>query len=78
MEEVKKEMDIVHLLWHSHPTGVGENNEKLIGVYRTEEEATLAQNRISRKAGFAEYPQGFEIAKYCIGEDHWTEGYFTE
>jgi hypothetical protein len=32
---------------------------------------------LSQKAGFAIYPEGFEIAKYRIGEDHWTEGYFT-
>ena len=71
-------MDVVYLLWHSHPTGGNENNEKLIGVYSTEDEANSARNRLSRKAGFATYPDGFEIVKYRIGEDHWAEGYFTE
>lgn len=51
-------MDVaVYLLWHSHPTGGRENNEKLIGVYSTEDEAKSAQNRISGKAGFATYPR---------------------
>ncbi len=71
-------MDVVYILWHSHPTGGSEKNEKLIGVYWTEDEAKSAQDRTSRKAGFAAYPEGFEIVKYRIGEDHWTEGYFTE
>ena len=71
-------MDAVYLLWHSHPIGGNENNEKLIGAYSSEDEAKSAQNRLSGKAGFATYPQGFEIVKYRIGEDHWTEGYFTE
>jgi hypothetical protein len=28
-------MDTMYLLWHSHPTGASEKNEKLIGVYLT-------------------------------------------
>jgi hypothetical protein len=68
----------VYLLWHSHPTGGNENNEKLIGVYETEDDAKSAQNRLSGKAGFVSYVEGFEIAKYRLGEDHWTDGYFTE
>jgi hypothetical protein len=71
-------MEVVYLLWHSHPTGGNENNEKLIGVYSTEEAAKSAQNRIAEKAGFASCPEGFEIVKYRIGEDHWSEGYLTE
>jgi hypothetical protein len=71
-------MVVVFLLWHSHPTSANENNAKLIGVYSTENEAMSAQIRVSTKAGFAIYPEGFEIVKYCVGQDHWTEGYFTE
>jgi hypothetical protein len=76
--EDEDEMKSVYLLWHSHPTGRNEHNEKLIGVYPTEDAAKSAQNRISEKPGFANCPEGFEIVKYRIGEDHWTEGYFTE
>jgi hypothetical protein len=75
---MRDEMDVVFLLWHSHPTGGSENNEKLIGVYRTEDDAKAAQGRLSVKAGFVIYPEGFEVVKYRLGEDHWTEGYFTE
>jgi hypothetical protein len=71
-------MEFVYLLWHSHPTGGHENNEKLIGVYSTEDAAKSAQNRTSEKPGFASCTEGFEIVKYRIGEDHWTVGYFTE
>jgi RimJ/RimL family protein N-acetyltransferase len=68
----------VYLLWHSHPTGANERNEKLIGVYSSEDEARSAQNRVAGKPGFADCPDGFEVVKYSLGEDHWTEGYFTE
>ena len=68
----------VYLLWHSHPTGANEDNDKLIGVYASESEAKAAQERMAKKPGFKDYPEGFEIARYRVGEDNWTEGYFTE
>jgi hypothetical protein len=37
-----------------------------------------AQSRLLEKPGFSSFPEGFETVKYLIGEDHWTEGYFTE
>jgi hypothetical protein len=67
----------VYLLWHSHPTGAGENNEKLIGVYATQENATAAQDRLAGVTGFSSHPKGFEIVVYEVDKDHWTEGYFT-
>jgi hypothetical protein len=71
-------MEKVYLLWHTHPTGANENNEKLIGVYGTQEAAMAAQSRLKEVPGFSEHQEGFEIVAYEIGMDHWTEGYFTE
>ena len=71
-------MERVYLLWHSHPTGANENNEKLIGVYSTEEDALANHCRLQELPGFSSFPEGFEIVAYEIGKDHWTEGYFTE
>jgi hypothetical protein len=51
-------MEVVYLLWHSHPTGEGEDNEKLIRIYPTEDEAKAAQNRISGKPGFGDLSRG--------------------
>ena len=70
-------MDAVYILWHSHPTGENENDEKLIGVYASEDDAIAAKGRMSTKSGFVDCPDGFEIDKYAVGEDHWTEGYVT-
>jgi hypothetical protein len=52
-------------------------NEKLIGVYATENDATSAIDRIKIQPGFCDYLAGFEISRYEIGKDHWVEGYFT-
>jgi len=53
-------------------------NEKLIGVYATESDASRAIDRIKVQSGFRDYLEGFEIIRYEIGKDHWEEGYFTD
>jgi len=47
-------MDAVFLLWHSHHTGDGETNDKLIGVYSSEAEAEAAKMRKLQYEGFRE------------------------
>lgn len=64
------------LLWHTH-TIDEEDVEKLIGVYASSADAKAAIQRIKDKAGFKDHPDGFEIAEYTIGKDHWTEGFIT-
>ena len=71
-------MEKVYLLWHTHPTGANENNEKLIGVYATQEDALATQSRLLGVSGFSSCPEGFEIVAYEVGIDHWTEGFFIE
>ena len=70
-------MDSVFILWHSHETGA-EADEKLIGVYKTREDAEAAVGRLSGKQGFRDAPEGFEIYEYVLGRDGWTEGYISQ
>jgi len=60
----------VHLAWHTDLYG----DEKLIGVYATRADASLAIERIKNKPGFSEGGL-FEIAEYELNKDHWTEGF---
>jgi len=69
-------VDEVFLLWHTHELG-DDDDEKLIGVYRTREDAEAAIKRVGSQPGFAEAPQGFEICPYRLNKDNWTEGYVT-
>jgi hypothetical protein len=68
-------MKTVYLLWHTHEFENGPDDEKLIGVYESELAARRAQARVAGQPGFRENPEGFEIAAYELGQDHWTEGY---
>jgi hypothetical protein len=67
-------MDSVVLLWHVNEALDG-HVEKLIGVYRNEDDARAAIGRLRDKPGFRELPEGFIYETYAPNEDHWTEGY---
>ncbi len=65
----------VFLLWHVHEPPVGEDDVKLIGVYSSQELAERAKERVLSQPGFRDAPKGFQIDRYQLDQDHWTEGY---
>jgi hypothetical protein len=64
-------MRSVFLLWHTDSYG----DEKLIGVYISEENARAAIDRVKDKPGFSDAGGEFECARYELNQDHWTEGF---
>lgn len=67
-------METVFLLWHVHKLD-GKDDEKFIGVYRTEADAKAAVERICLKPGFSAFPNGFHVCPYELNQDHWPEGF---
>jgi hypothetical protein len=67
----------VFLLWHTHEMPDGEEDDKLIGVYTSAEDAEAARLRALPLPGFRDHAEGFQISRYTVGEDQWTEGYVT-
>lgn len=67
----------VFILWHVHEIPDGEEDEKLIGVYASAEDAEAARLRVMPQPGFRDAPEGFLIDRYTVGEDQWTDGYIT-
>lgn len=63
---------IVYLVWHTNPLN---DDEKLIGVYSSDERARDVIQRYLDKPGFKDSPEGFEIAPYDLDKDEWTEGF---
>jgi len=83
-----KIMQSVFVLRHLHILPSGEEDVKLIGVYRSLEAARSAADRLRIQPGFREHPQivdpqedtdeqGFHIGEYRLDKDHWSEGYVT-
>jgi hypothetical protein len=68
-------MDSVLLLWYIRARDTTNEGELLIGVYSSEEEATAAIQRLKDQPGFANAPEGFEIHRYKLNRDSWTEGF---
>jgi hypothetical protein len=81
-------MESVFVLQHLHILPGGEEDVKLIGVYRSLEAAQSAVERLRTQPGFREHPrivdpqedidrQGFHIGAYPLDKDHWFKGYMT-
>ena len=70
-------MNEVFLLWHVHDLGNGTDDEKLIGVYRTRDDAEAAIERARTQPGFVDLPNAFQVCLYVLNEDNWKEGYVT-
>lgn len=67
-------IDSVYILWHVHEIS-GREDEKLIGVYRSEEDANAAIERLKNKPGFKDTQEGFAIHNYALNRDSWEEGF---
>ncbi len=81
-------MDSVFVVQHLHVLPHGEENVKLIGVYRSLEAANAAVACLSSKPGFRDFPtivnpgmsetpDGFYIDEYHLDMDQWEDGYVT-
>ena len=68
----------VCLLWHVHEfPNRDHDDEKLSGVYRTEQDAVAAIDRVRNQPGFREFQNGFQIVCYELNKDNWQEGFIT-
>jgi hypothetical protein len=68
-------VDSVFVLWYVNAPDSPDEDEFLIGLYKTEEEAKAAIERLKGKPGFEDAPDGFQIHPYELNRDHWTEGF---
>ncbi|UVO49445.1 hypothetical protein M0208_02555 [Sphingomonas sp. SUN019] len=68
-------MEAVFILHHIRSDDEFGDDAKLIGVYPTASSAEAATKRLARQPGFVEHPNGWQIDRYELGQDHWTEGF---
>lgn len=68
-------MKYVYLLWHTNSLN---DDIKLIGVYSSEKIAMEKITVYKKIPGFCDDKEGFEVSKYQIDRDHWTEGFISE
>jgi len=68
-------MDTVWLLWFEQQRDDGEDTELLVGVYRNEENAHAAIERLKGQPGFRDFPEGFKAYEHHLDKDGWEEGF---
>lgn len=71
------ELEAVYCMWHVHVMAGGDEDAKFIGVYRSEDDARAAVERLRDQPGFRHFPDGFHIERYELNKDHWVEGFVT-
>jgi len=68
---------IVYKLYHVRTRPDGVEDEKLIGIYTTEQKAKEAIQRAIGLPGFRDFPDGFKILEHLLDRDSWLEGFIT-
>jgi homoserine kinase type II len=70
-------MKSVFILQHVRQDGPDDEDEKIIGIYSTKENAEKTIEKYKKKdlPGFKDYPDSFYIDEYELDKDHWTEGF---
>lgn len=67
-------MTHVFLVHHVYEND-GTEEVKFIGAYSSEDRAQAAIARLSPQSGFVDHPGGFQVGRYELDHDHWTEGF---
>jgi hypothetical protein len=65
----------VFVVQHVHELEDESEDVKLIGVYSSQVAAAAAVERLRRRPGFSDTPDGFHIERYSVDEDHWASGF---
>ena len=77
--QVEKAQNTVFVLEHAHYKDDDRNNDvedyKLIGVFATEQQAQSAMAQLKNQPGFRDYPNGFHIDAYPLGQINWSQGF---
>ncbi len=77
--QVEKAQNTVFVLEHARYKDDDRNNDvedfKLIGVFATEQQAQAAMAQLKNQPGFRDYPNGFHIDAYPLGQINWSQGF---
>lgn len=77
--QVEKAQNTVFVLEHARYKDDDRNSDvedfKLIGVFATEQQAQAAMAQLKNQPGFRDYPNGFHIDAYPLGQINWSQGF---
>lgn len=70
-------MKYVYLLVHVREKENYIEEEKIIGIYSSEEKAKEMIEKYKKSEEFSDCPEGFGYDKYPLDESYWEEGFTT-
>jgi hypothetical protein len=70
-------MTVVYDLWFTREYDDRKDAELHIGIYATRADAEAAINTLKGKAGFQDYPEGFQAHEIELGHTGWQYGFIT-
>ena len=77
--QVETAQDMVFVLEHARYDDDNSENDiedlKLIGVFATKQQAKAAIEQLKQQPGFKDYPKGFHIDAYPLGQINWSSGF---
>lgn len=77
--QVETAQDMVFVLEHARYDDDNSDNDiedlKLIGVFATKQQAKAAIEQLKQQPGFKDYPKGFHIDAYPLGQINWSSGF---
>ena len=78
---VEKSQNTVYVLEHARYKDDNKDNDvedfKLIGVFATSKQAQAAIDQLKSQPGFIDYPNGFHIDEYPLGQINWSQGFVS-
>jgi hypothetical protein len=70
-------MDTVFVLRHVHEFDDGHEDLKIIGIYRTRQDAESVLEWVKEQPGFRLHVEGFSIDEWPLNQTGWREGFST-
>ena len=70
-------MKKIYYLYHVRYEDTDDEDVKVIGIYSSRKQAKLAIERMKKKPGFIDFPNGFQIIPSVLNRAEWLEGFVT-
>lgn len=70
-------MQKIYYLYHVRYEDTDDEDFRIIGIYSSRKQAKLAIERMKKKPGFIDFPNGFQIIPSVLNRAEWLEGFVT-
>jgi hypothetical protein len=68
----------VYMLWFTRDRDEDPEIEIIVGMYETEADAQAAMRLRVDKPGFRDFPDGFHIDSWTLGQSSWDDGFVVD